>query len=596
MKQFLKQTFASVIGTVLGLSIFFSVGAGSILILAVILASQQETSVKEKSILVFNLSTLVKDSRSSRSISQVLTSEEKPNMMLRNLIEAIEEAGKDKNIKAIFLDGRNTSNSNGYANLTEIRTALESFKAKGKKIIAYANDWSEKNYYLASVADQIILNPMGTVEIKGLASQPTFFATALQKYGVGVQVVRVGSYKSAVEPYIRSNLSPENRQQLEKLLGDVWQNFLAKVGKSRAIEVKHLQEVTDTVGTVGAEQAKSEKLVDTVGYYDQAISVLKTVSGTNNESFSPVSIDNYLEINANTSKKEKSNKIAILYAEGTITDGQGGLEEIGGDRFAKEIRNIREDDDIKAVVLRINSPGGSATASEIILREVQLLKAKKPVIISMGNVAASGGYWVATGGQYIFAQDNTITGSIGVFGLLLNFQKLANNNGITWDTVKTGQLADLGTNTRPKTAQELNIYQQQVNRIYGLFIEKVSKSRHLTPEKVNEIAQGRVWSGEDAKKIGLVDQIGGLRSAIQYTAQTAKLGDNWQVEEYPAERNWKNVLLERVAKTQATTQETSSKDPVTKRWETIKEEWHFITTLNDPKSVYLIFPYDLKTN
>jgi len=591
MKQFLKQTIASTLGTFLGLSIFLTVGVGSILLLAIALTSQQEPSVKEKSILVFNLSTLVKDGYSNKSLTRLLSSEDdKQTLMLKQIIEGIKKASKDPNIKAIFLDGRSNSNNNGYANLAEIRAALVQFKSNGKKIIAYANDWTEKNYYLASIADQIIINPMGSMEIKGLVSEPLFFAGALQKYGIGVQVVRVGSYKSAVEPYIRSNLSPENRQQLEKLLGDIWQNFLKTVGTSRQIEVNHLQEITDNIGFLGADKAKGEKLVDEVGYYDQAIAELKKISGTNEDTFSPISLDSYLEITENSNKKDKSNKIAILYAEGTITDGQGNLDEIGGDKFAKEIRNIRENDEIKAVVLRINSPGGSANASDVILREVKRLQEKKPVIISMGNVAASGGYWMATGGQYIFAEDNTITGSIGVFGMLLNLQKLANNNGITWDTVKTGKLADLNTSSRPKTQQEIDIYQKEVNRIYDLFLDKVSTSRHLTKEKVNEIAQGRVWSGYEAQKIGLVDQIGGLESAIKYTAQVAKLGDNWQVEEYPESRSWKNIFLDKISKTEI---QNTSIDPVTQEWENLKEDWHFVKQLNDPQGLYLMFPYNL---
>ncbi len=591
MRQFLKQTFASIIGTVLGLTIFLSLGAGSILLLVIVLANLQEPLVKEKSILVFNLSTVVKDSYSSTSLSQILNSEDKQTLRLRQVIEAIKEASNDDKIKGIFLDGRNTSNLNGYASLTEIRAALGEFKAKGKKIIAYANDWSEKNYFLASIADQIMINPMGTLEINGLVSEPIFLAGALEKYGVGVQVVRVGSYKSAVEPFTRSNLSPENKQQLQILLGDIWGGFLKTVGKSRQIDVNHLQEITDNQGVIRAGQAKSEKLVDNVVYYDQALAELKTLSGTKADNFSPINLENYLDYAVDNNTREKSNKIAILYAEGSIADGQGNVNEIGGDKFAGEIRSIKEDDSIKAVVLRINSPGGSATASDVILREVKLLQLKKPVIISMGNVAASGGYWIATGGEYIFAENDTITGSIGVFGLLLNLQKVANNNGITWDVVKTGKLADLSSSTRPKTDQELSIYQQEVNKIYTLFLEKVSTSRHLTKERVNEIAQGRVWSGYQAQKIGLVDQIGGLQLAIKYAAQAAKLGDDWQIEEYPEKRSWKTILLNRISKTQ---RQNMSNDPLTQKWETIKEDWQFVKTLNDPKGIYLILPHNLK--
>jgi len=584
MKQFLKQTAASTLGTLLALCIFLGLSTFALIVLAIGLASISENSIKNNTILSLNLSDLIKDSYSNKNISQILTGNQRETLKLWQLTEAIENAASDKKIKAIFLDGRNVNNPNGYANLSEIRTALTQFKkSSGKKIIAYANDWNEKNYYLASVADQIILNPIGTIEINGLASEPIFFAGALQKYGVGVQVVRVGSYKSAVEPYLRSNLSPENKEQLQKLLGDIWQNFLNTVGNSRNITSQHLQQLSDNSGILSADQAKSEKLVDTIGYYDTATSLLKKISNSNDENFAPVDIEKYIDLNK--SKKANFNKIAVIYAEGTITDGKGDRDEIAGERFAKEIRKLSEKKDVKGVVLRINSPGGSATASDVILREIKRLQQKKPVVISMGNTAASGGYWIATGGQYIFAQDNTITGSIGVFGMLLNLQKLANNNGITWDVVKTGKLADINTNSRPKTAQELAIYQKQVNHIYDLFLDKVASSRHLDKEKVKTIAQGRVWSGQQAQKIGLVDQIGGLDQAIKYTAKLAKLGNNWQLQEYPQVKSWTNTFFETIPQATISSVDT----PVTQTWKMFEKNW---LSLNDPQGVYLFMPYD----
>ena len=584
MKQFLKQTAASTIGTLLALCIFLGLSTFALIVLAIGLASISENSIKNNTILSLNLSDLIKDSYSNKNIIQILTGNQRETLKLWQLTEAIENAASDKKIKAIFLDGRNVNNPNGYANLSEIRTALTQFKkSSGKKIIAYANDWNEKNYYLASVADQIILNPIGTIEINGLASEPIFFAGALQKYGVGVQVVRVGSYKSAVEPYLRNNLSPENKEQLQKLLGDIWQNFLNTVGNSRNITSQHLQQLSDNSGILSADQAKSEKLVDTIGYYDTATSLLKKISNSNDENFAPVDIEKYIDLNK--SKKANFNKIAVIYAEGTITDGKGDRDEIAGERFAKEIRKLSAKKDVKGVVLRINSPGGSATASDVILREIKRLQQKKPVVISMGNTAASGGYWIATGGQYIFAQDNTITGSIGVFGMLLNLQKLANNNGITWDVVKTGKLADINTNSRPKTAQELAIYQKQVNHIYDLFLDKVASSRHLDKEKVKTIAQGRVWSGQQAQKIGLVDQIGGLDQAIKYTAKLAKLGNNWQLQEYPQVKSWTNTFFETIPQSTINSVDT----PVTQTWKMFEKNW---LSLNDPQGVYLFMPYD----
>ncbi len=586
MKQFLKQTAASIIGTFLGLCIFLGLTSGALLLLVINLASHQASPLKNKAILSLNLSNLVSDSSSNKSINQILSGDSTGEIKLRQLVEAIERARTDKNVKAIFLDGRNNNNINGYANLSEIRTALAEFKKSGKKIIAYANDWTEKNYYLASIADQIILNPIGTFEINGLSSEPVFFAGALKKYGVGVQVVRVGSYKSAVEPYLRSDLSPANKEQLQKLLSDIWQNFLNTVGNSRHIESQHLQQISENLAVLNADRAKSEKLIDTIGYYDNAINVLKNIDKSKDKNFSPLDMESYIDTVKN--KKDSSNKIAVLYAEGTISDGQGNSGEIGGEKFAKEIRKLSEKKEVKGVVLRINSPGGSATASDVILREIKQLKRQKPVVISMGNTAASGGYWIATGGQYIFAENSTVTGSIGVFGILLNLQHLANNNGITWDVVKTGKLSDINTTSRPKTAQEIAIYQNQVNHIYDLFLDKVSSSRHLDKEKVKTIAQGRVWSGQQAKKIGLVDQIGGLNEAIDYTAKLAKLGNNWQLQEYPQVTNWQNIFLQAIPKSTNT-----SIDAFAQSWQVLEKNWHLLTQLNDPKGIYLYMSYDL---
>ncbi len=586
MKQFLKQTTASIIGTFLGLCIFLGLTSGALLLLVINLASHQASPLKNKAILSLNLSNLVSDSSSNKSINQILSGDSTGEIKLRQLVEAIERARTDKNVKAIFLDGRNNNNINGYANLSEIRTALAEFKKSGKKIIAYANDWTEKNYYLASIADQIILNPIGTFEINGLSSEPVFFAGALKKYGVGVQVVRVGSYKSAVEPYLRSDLSPANKEQLQKLLSDIWQNFLNTVGNSRHIESQHLQQISENLAVLNADRAKSEKLIDTIGYYDNAINVLKNIDKSKDKNFSPLDMESYIDTVKN--KKDSSNKIAVLYAEGTISDGQGNSGEIGGEKFAKEIRKLSEKKEVKGVVLRINSPGGSATASDVILREIKQLKRQKPVVISMGNTAASGGYWIATGGQYIFAENSTVTGSIGVFGILLNLQHLANNNGITWDVVKTGKLSDINTTSRPKTAQEIAIYQNQVNHIYDLFLDKVSSSRHLDKEKVKTIAQGRVWSGQQAKKIGLVDQIGGLNEAIDYTAKLAKLGNNWQLQEYPQVTNWQNIFLQAIPKSTNT-----SIDAFAQSWQVLEKNWHLLTQLNDPKGIYLYMSYDL---
>ncbi|EAZ92114.1 signal peptide peptidase SppA [Crocosphaera chwakensis] len=595
MMNFIKQTLASIIGTLAGLFLFTTVGVSSIVILLITLASvETEPAIKDKSVLVLDLSTQIQDKEPFVNIRDILSDKDQSVLTLSQVIKNIEKASKDDRIKAIFLDGSNANSGSGYASFAEIRQALIKFKESGKKIIAYDITVSEQEYYLTSLADTLIVNPMGVVELNGISTEPLFWTGALDRYGIGVQVVRVGEYKAAVEPFIRTQLSEENRQQLEVLLGNIWNNFLQKVGEVRKIEANNLQQIADNQGILTPQEAQKLKLIDQVDYRDQAISLLKEITKNKEESLSQVSFNNYIDIPVTgVTDNSSSNKIAVVYLEGAIVDGIGNREQVGGTRFAKLLRKIGDDEQVKAVVIRINSPGGSATGSDIILREIQLIQETKPVIISMGNVAASGGYWIATGGEHIFAQPNTITGSIGVFGVLLNIQEIANNNGITWDTVKTAKFADLGTATRPKTEQELAIYQKSVNRIYDLFLEKVAQSRNLSKEKVASIAQGRVWSGEMAKKIGLVDSFGGLNAAIEYAAKQTELGKDWQVQEYPTSQGFAELFLKRTL--DEDTQFTrNTVDPLTQEFLKFQEELKVIQNFNDPRGVYSLLPFNWK--
>ena len=594
MSQFFKQVFSSCLGSLLGLTAFTTLGIGGLIALIVGLTSQDTgANVKDKTMLVLDLSKTITDNQKPATLAETLRDEPTP-LSLRQVIRGVEAAEKDSRIVGIFLRGQSVEGGNGYATLTEVRKALEKFHRSGKKIIAYDLDWSEKEYYLASVADTIALNPMGILEFNGLSTQSLFLAGAFDKYGVGVQVVRVGSYKGAVEPYTRQNYSQENREQTQVLLNDIWRNFLNTVAKSRQQEPQKLQAIADQKGVLTPTIAKESNLIDQVAYFDEVVADIRKLTGQEKEkndgkqSFRQMSLEAYSELQKD--KKNSGEKIAVLYAEGEIVDGLGDKGEIGSDRYGRELRKLRENNDIKAVVLRINSPGGSASASDVILREIYLLNQKKPVTISMGNVAASGGYWIATGGRKIFAEETTITGSIGVFGLLFNIQEIANKNGLQWDTVKTGKLADFGTNTRPQTPEELKIYQGFVNQIYDLFIARVANARKLPPEKVKSIAQGRVWSGGRAKSLGLVDQIGGLEAAIAYTAEAAKLGKDWQVVEYPEPKTLETELILRFLKTQIL---TSSKDPLAAQWLTFKKELEKLGNFNDPQGIYTILPFTL---
>ncbi|MFN6481977.1 MULTISPECIES: signal peptide peptidase SppA [unclassified Nostoc] len=609
MRNFIKQTFASLIGTLLGLIIFGGLGTTGLFLLILTASSSKDTgpNVKDKSVLVFDLSMKITDSEPSSGelFQNTISGVDDDRMALRKVVETLEKARRDPRIVGIYLDATNASQTGnvGYASLKEIRKALEEFRAAGKKIVAYGSDWSEKEYYLSSVADSIVLNPLGMMEVNGLSSQPMFLAGALQKYGIGVQVVRVGKFKGAVEPFILNKLSPENREQTQKLLDDVWGEWRTAVGASRKIEPNQLQAIADNQSLLEATQAKTNGLVDQVQYPDEVVTDLKKLTDSKKEdkTFRQISLDSYAQVSGKSLGVERNskNQIAVVYAEGEIVDGKGDDGQVGGDRFAKIFNKIRQDKDVKAVVLRINSPGGSATAAEVMQREVKLTRDVKPVVVSMGDVAASGGYWIASDSNRIFAEPNTITGSIGVFGMLFNGQKLANENGITWDSVKTGRYADSQTVSRPKSPQELALYQRSVNRIYDMFLNKVSQGRKLPEQKVAEIAQGRVWSGVAAKEIGLVDEIGGLDSAIAYTAKQANLGDDWEVQEYPRTSSFGERFFGRAAEEARTTfgierTQLKSANPLTTEFQKLQQEVEILQKMNDPQGVYARLPFNLK--
>ncbi|OKH48830.1 signal peptide peptidase SppA [Calothrix sp. HK-06] len=610
MRNFIKQTFASVIGSLLGLFIFCGVGATGLLVLLFAAASSDsEPKIKDKSVLVFDLSMNITDAAPSSSevFQQALSGSEEQRMTLRNVLDAIEKARTDKRIVGIYLDatkGAGASSAAGFATLKEVRQALEKFRAAGKKVIAYGMEWSEREYYVSSVADTVVVNPLGAMEVNGFSSQPMFLSGALQKYGVGVQVVRVGKFKGAVEPYVLNKLSPENREQTQKLLGDVWSEWRSAVGSSRKIDPTKLQNIADSQPVLEAAEAKKLTLVDKVAYQDQVVDELKTLTSAKREdrTFKQISLSDYAEATDKKLDSEIStaNKIAVVYAEGEIVDGQGESGQVGGTRYARIFNRIRQDKNVKAVVLRINSPGGSATAAEVIQREVKLTRENNiPVVVSMGDVAASGGYWIAADSNRIFAEPNTITGSIGVFGLLLNFQKLANDNGITWDAVKTGKYADNQTVARPKSPEELAVYQRSVDRIYNLFLNKVSKGRKLPQEKVAEIAQGRVWSGTAAKDIGLIDEIGGLDAAIGHAAEIAKLGENWKLQEYPKRGTLEERFFSRAADEVQTAlgidnTKSNPKHLLNSELQKLQQEIQVLQNLNDPLNVYARLPFNLK--
>ncbi|MBW4520847.1 MAG: signal peptide peptidase SppA [Scytolyngbya sp. HA4215-MV1] len=598
MRDFLKYTAASL----LGLTLFAGLGMAGLFILLFAVASKDTgPQVQDKSVMVFDLSLNITDAKprssTGQALEEALSGDGSDAITLRTVLDSLKEAAKDKKIVGLYLysSSEPTSGGAGFGTLREVREALEQFRASGKPIIAYNVDWGKREYYLGSVANTIVLNPIGALEFNGLRSETTFFAGALQKYGVGVQVTRVGKYKSAVEPFLLTKASPASQEQTRQLLNDLWTEFVNVVSKDRKLPAQQLQTIADSQAVLMPNEALKLRLIDKVAYPDQVVSDLKKLTGQDveNSTFRQIGIKTYAEaVDVHQQNWRSKPEIAVVYAEGEIVDGQGNSGEVGGDRLARQLRKLRLDKDVKAVVLRVNSPGGSVSASDIIQREVVLMQKTKPIVVSMGDYAASGGYWISTYADRIFAEPNTITGSIGVFGLSMNVQKLANNNGITWDVVKTARYADSETISRPKTPEELAINQRIVDQVYEQFLQKVSVSRKLPRSKVAEIAQGRVWSGIRAKQLGLVDEIGGLEKAIQAAAKQAKLGNNWHVEEYPRIRTLEERILESLAGEDSSRKVKS--DPVSAELKRFKAELSIWSGMNDPLGIYARLPYNLR--
>lgn len=598
MRDFLKQTLATLTGIFLFLGL--SVTGLTVLLIAITAASREASSrVEQDSILTFDLSQEITDASTTSNpgevIGQAISGGNPRNTIsLRTVLETLERAAKDERISGIYLSGNinSTGLGSGLATLQEVRQALQKFRESGKPILAYDTaGWTERDYYLASVADQVFLNPTATLEMNGFSLETTFFGGALQKYGIGVQPIRAGKYKSAVEPFTRTASSPEAREASQKLLSDLWTDFLTNVAKSRNVKPEQLQALADQQGLLLPDQAQSAKLVDKIVHEDEVVSELQGLTGETKEadSFRQIDLADYARAVDLTARRSNSaNTVAIVYAEGEIVSGQGTTGSIGGDTLAKLLRDLRQEDDVKAIVLRVNSPGGSATASALIAREVQLTQQQKPVIVSMGSYAASGGYQISTYASKIFASPNTVTGSIGVFGLLPNVKELANRNGITWDVVKTGRLADGDSVARPKTPEELAIAQRVVDRLYDQFLAIVSESRPIPSQKVAEIAQGRAWSGTAAKSLGLVDGIGGLEAAIQAAIDAAQLGNDWRIEEYPQSRVFEARLLRRLLGNQASSNPT---DPLTAEFRRLQADFATLQEMNDPLGTYSRLPF-----
>lgn len=611
MKNFFTSFFAT-----LSAMMVFAVGGTVLFFLLlgamVAMGEKKPVAVQAGSYLVLDLAGNIQDSPVQREglaqFAEALGGEGSHVLQLREVTRALEAGAKDSDITGLYITGRMQpmGYGSGFAALREVREALEVFKASGKPIKAFLDYAGTRDYYLASVANEIVLDPFGAILMPGLASQPMFYTGAFEKLGIGVQVTRVGKYKSAVEPFTRRDMSPESRAQTQKLLDDVWTSLTGAIEESRKLPAGSLQRVIDTNGFVRPDVAKTASLIDRIAYRDEILGELKAVTGRKGagETFRQIALADYAKvvsaIGVAGRRQEEgkidlgggSGKVAVVYAEGEIVDGTGSADNIVyGDEVARLLRRIRQDDSVKAVVLRVNSPGGSVSASEAIQREVKLIQMKKPVVVSMGTVAASGGYWIAGNTERIFAEPTTITGSIGVFGMFLNVQGLANDKlGLTFDTVKTARFADSETIVRPKTAEELALYQSFVDWVYDQFIGKVADSRKLDRAAVQEIAQGRVWSGSEALKLGLVDEMGGLADAIGYAAKKAGLGGDFRVTEFPRKKQLAEALAEVF---EGRRREQAFGGPMGALLTGAAAEFRSLARLNDPRGIYARLPFEL---
>ena len=552
--KFFKVLLAAFVGTLIALLIVFfvKVAVYSALISGMSKMSSETTStvLKPNSVLFMKLNYDIPDRTADNPFKSIdfNTMEPIETTGLNEILRNIEYAKADPKIKGIYMELSSIPTST--ATLEEIRNKLIEFKQSGKFIAVYGETLSQSAYYVASVADKIWLNPEGMIDLHGMASQIMFYKHLLEKLEVEMQIVRGPNnrFKSAVEPYFLDKMSEANREQMDKLLGTIWGKILQGISESRGISVEQLNQIADNLELMtDAQKALDYGLVDNLFFKDQVVEQLKALTGSGN-TVNAVNNANYAK--SYKAKNYNKNEVAVIYASGQIFDGKGNEENIYSENLAKTIRKVREDRNVKAVVLRVNSPGGSALASAIIGRELDLTKEEKPLIVSMGNYAASGGYWISAKGDYIFADPTTLTGSIGVFGTFPNMQGLLNHKlGLTFDVVKTNENADFGNFTQPLTPFQYARLQENVVKTYDEFTLRVAEGRGLRQSYVDSIGQGRVWAGADAIELGLVDQLGDLEDAIAYAVEQANLGNDYKVSEWPEQKDFFLRVMESMNKT-----------------------------------------------
>lgn len=526
--KFLRNLLASIIGSFIALGLIFIF----FILIAVGLSDSEEVVVKKNSVLVIKLDKVVKDfaPKSDDPFDEIFGANNK-KMGLNEILNAIENAKYDANIKGISIHTLGVNA--GVAQTQAIRNKIEEFKESGKFVKAYADIYDQKAYYLASVADSVFMNPVGQIDFKGLSSEVLFYKNLQDKTGVKMEVIRHGKYKSAVEPFLANEMSVNNRAQTSAFLNSIWGEMLADIAESRNKTKEELNKIADGLLSRNAKLAIENNMVDGSIYFDEYESILKIASEVNeNSKLNVIKLQDYISTGKGRVTNTASDRIAVIYAQGEIIYGKGNEDAIGQELMINALRKARESKNVKAIVLRVNSPGGSALTSELIWREIEITKEKLPVVVSMGNVAASGGYYIACNANKIIAEPTTITGSIGVFGVIPNLSKLAENIGVNAEQVKTNKGPDY-SGFEPMTDAFRTVTQEGVEFVYTTFLNRVAAGRDMSVEEVDKIAQGRVWSGIEAKEVGLVDELGSLKDAVIEAAGLAGITD-YRIRNYPS--------------------------------------------------------------
>ena len=533
----------NVLATIVGIFIFFMLFFFGIILIGAIFGSESDVvTVENNSVIELNLEDIQNDYAGKYKDPLVSLFEDGEKVGLVDVIYAIEQAKTDSDIKGISI--LNSNSNLGIAQRKALRDALENFQKSGKFVMAYANSFSQKEYYLNSVANSIYLNPVGEMDFRGLSAEIMFFKDFQEKSGIKAEVIRHGKYKSAVEPFLENKMSDANREQITSLLNSIWTSITSDISKSRTISVTKLNEVANGLLARTPQMAKAQKLVDHIAYEDEYHNAIKKLLKVDTDKeYNKVDLLEYTKkINSTSIETNAENKIAIIYAQGEIRGGEGDVDLIGEGAMRRSLSEARNDKKVKAIVLRIDSPGGDALTSDLIWREIELTKKVKPVVVSMGNYAASGGYYIACNANTIFAENNTITGSIGVFGILPNFTQLATKIGLHSEQVKTHENAAEYSPFLPLDEKTKAVTQESVEQVYKTFVTHVAQGRKMTFTQVDAIAQGRVWSGAEAIKIGLVDKIGGIEEAIEAAAALVKV-KSYSTQNYPEfEKSFSEIL------------------------------------------------------